>query len=63
MSPNTSSHMWLRLLFKVFFIRKCIKIIFKKKIIFDISTSKWFENIKKNINLKQKKIYIFQKRF
>ena len=28
MSPNTSSHMWLQLLFKVFFIWKCIKIIF-----------------------------------
>jgi hypothetical protein len=37
---------WL-LLSKVLFILKHIKIIFfLKKIIFDISTSKWYENIK-----------------
>ena len=62
MSPNTSSHMWLRLFFKVFFIRKCIKIIFKKKKLFltsahqnDLKTSK------KYINLKQKKKLYFSK--
>jgi len=39
---------WLRLLFKVFFTQKIIKIMFFYilKIIFDISTSKWFKNIK-----------------
>jgi hypothetical protein len=39
----------------MFFIQKCIKIFFLKKIIFDISALKWFKNIKK-INLKLKKI-------
>jgi hypothetical protein len=45
---------WLRLLCKVFFIRKYIKILFFYilKIIFDIITSKWSENTKNNINLK-----------
>jgi hypothetical protein len=45
------------LFFKVFFIWKCIKIIYIFiffKIIFDISTSKWSKNTK-NINLKQRK--------
>jgi predicted mannosyl-3-phosphoglycerate phosphatase (HAD superfamily) len=39
----------------MFFIQKCIKIFFLKKIIFDISALKWSKNIKK-INLKLKKI-------
>jgi len=41
--------MWLQLFFKVFFTRKCIKIIFIYflKIIFDIGASKWSKNIKK----------------
>jgi len=34
------------LFFKVFFILKYIKIIFFKKIIFDITTLKQFKNIK-----------------
>jgi hypothetical protein len=57
---------WLRLLFKMFFIHKYIKIIFFYflNIIFNISTSKWFENIKniliwrkKNKNKNKNKIY------
>ena len=56
---------WLRLLFKMLFTWKCIKIIYFyfKKIIFDISASKWFKNTKKNINLKQikKRLSIFFK--
>ena len=45
---------WLRLFFKKFFTRKCIKIIFFfyfLKIIFNISKS-IFKNTKKYINLK-----------
>jgi len=50
-SPNSRVYlrMWLRLFFKVIFIRKYIKIIFFyfEKIIFNINTSKWLENTKK----------------
>jgi len=47
---------WLWLLFKVFFTQKSVPIIFFYflKIIFEISVSKWFENIK-NILLQSKK--------
>jgi hypothetical protein len=54
------------LVFKIFFIRKYIKINFFYflKIIFNISTSKWFENTKKIlIWSKEKKNQIFSKRF
>jgi hypothetical protein len=47
---------------KVYLIKKCIKIIFYYyflKIIFDIRTSKWSENTKKNL-FKIKKIKNFQ---
>jgi len=39
---------WLWLFFKVFFTQKNMSMIFFYflKIIFEISTSKWFENIK-----------------
>jgi hypothetical protein len=41
--------MWLWLFFKVFFTRKCIKMMsfYFLKIIFDINVSKWSENTKK----------------
>jgi hypothetical protein len=47
---------WLLLFFKVIFIWKCIKIKFFYflKIIFDISTWKWSENIKKKFKQKNK---------
>jgi hypothetical protein len=50
---------WLWLLFKVIFTWKCIKIIFFYflKIIFDINTSKQYENTK-NISIWSKKIKI-----
>ena len=56
---------WLWLLFKVFFTYKSMPIMlfYFLKIIFEINTSKWFENIKKHINLKQKKINFFKKHF
>ena len=53
---------WLWLLFKVFFTQKSMPIIFFYflKIIFEISTLKWFENIKNIlIQRKKKKIQIF----
>ena len=59
--------MWL--FFKMFFIQKCIKIIYIfyfLKIIFDISVSKWSKNTKKILISSKKKIIFFnffQKRF
>jgi hypothetical protein len=55
---------WWRLLFKVFFAQKCIKIIFfyLKKIIFDITTLKWFKNTKK-ILIWRKKLIFFKNIF
>jgi hypothetical protein len=49
--------MWWKLQFKVFFIRKCIKlyIFYFFKIIFDIRTLK---NIKKLILIKNKEIFL-----
>ena len=47
----------------MFFTWKCIKIIFFfyfKKIIFDISASKWFENTK-NISIWSKEIFFLKK--
>ena len=54
---------WLWLLFKLFFIQKCIKIIFFLffKNYFYISILKWSKNTKKYINLKQKKNFNFFK--
>jgi hypothetical protein len=60
--------LWLRLLFKVFFTWKYIKIIYFLffKIIFYISASKWYKNIK-NISIwskeQNKKFQFFSKAF
>jgi len=56
---GTCLGVWLWLFFKVLFTRKCIKIIYFKKIIFDISITKWFKNIKK-ILISSKKIKKFK---
>jgi hypothetical protein len=52
---------WLWLFFKVLFTQKNMSIIFFYflKIIFEINTSKWFENIKNILLQNKKKIQIF----
>ena len=49
---------WLRLLFKVLFTWKCIKIMYFYflKIIFDISTSKWSKNTKNSNSVLQNSV-------
>jgi len=55
---NECLKVWMILFFKVFFICKYIKIIsiYFLKNIFNINLLKWYENIKKNINLKEKNL-------
>jgi hypothetical protein len=62
-STRRCLEVWLWLFFKVLFTQKSVSIIFFYflKIIFEISTSKWFENIKNILLQSKKKIQIFLK--